>query len=98
MDDKKLKPNLFQPGNPGRVPGSKNKAKQSLVEFLALFTEEKKDEIAEAFSQLTPKEKIQAWGMMISYILPRKQQLEIEPAREIPDEYQNLSFEQLCAI
>ena len=90
---------FFQPGHKGYKPkGVPNKSTQTMKEFLRLFTEEKKDEIMEAFSQLEPKDKIAAWLKMVQFNTPIKTSHESLKIMEVPEEINALSPDQLRAM
>jgi hypothetical protein len=88
---------VFQKGNTlGRKKGVPNKATKTLKEFLVAFTEEKQDEIIQAFSELDAKDKISAWVAMIKYVLPTKATIELE--KIVDNSLDGLTYEQIVSI
>ena len=62
----------------GRQKGTKNKSTEAVRNFIAKFFELAEDEVEELYSQLKPKEKIDAIGKLADFELPRKARTENE--------------------
>jgi hypothetical protein len=93
-------PKLFEKGNPGGgvrkgIPLKKTKELKSLIDA---FCDNNFEQIEQDFLTLTPKERCQLYTALLQYRLPKRQSIEVEPIKPIPDEYKELSFDQLQRI
>lgn len=67
-----------QSGNPnGRPKGTPNKSSQEVREFMQSFLSEKFENLDEIYSQLEPKDKINAIIKMLPYVVPKQMQMDL---------------------
>jgi len=62
----------------GRPTGSKNKSTTVLKNWIADFVEANRERIESDFELLEPKERIQMFEKLLSYVIPRQQTFNIE--------------------
>jgi hypothetical protein len=93
-----LKPHQFKKGQPGFIKSGPNKINREVKSLIKNFVDEKFEEIEEAFSQLSPKEKCQMYVSLLGYIIPKKATIEHAKQLEIPKELEALNYDQLEQI
>ena len=78
--------------------GQAHKVTKDLRQSIANFCDKSFEQIEIDFMSLSPKDRCSLFAAMVQYVVPKKQAMEVTQLREIPDEYQQLDFDQLLAI
>jgi hypothetical protein len=80
----------------GRPKGVKNKTHIKLRELISDFLQERFEDIASAFSELGPRDKIRAYADLLQYSLPKLQSTTI--SADLQAELEDLTDQQLEAL
>ena len=84
----------FQKGHKkvgGRKKGSKNKVNASIKEKITAFIDTSLPDVIEAFNELEPREKVNAWIKILPYVVAKQQEVRTDVELEINTSHFDLS-------
>jgi hypothetical protein len=78
MEQNKIKPQLFKPGQGGRPKGATNKITREYKERVEWVLELLDETLEESIEKLKPKEKVDLWMNLQEFIRPKLQRMNVD--------------------